>query len=192
MFGWFKKKDETGVYTTNEKRIFKYWNGERNVKADPLVIFKRYNEKRLELSRDLILAKSIHSDADKGHTAAINKIRTFFDIKPPDNILEPWASKTLGEDQLMVLLVDFLKFIEDLKKNSSESQTISNIMGDLRSSSENAQPTNNSVASGSTPDAWSINAPGSSPMVSESPSETMNPTATTGSQLPETKPPQNS
>jgi hypothetical protein len=180
MFGWLRKKTDFELYGPDEKKIFSYWNGERTVKADPLVLFKRYSEKRLELSRDLVLAKSMHSDADKGHSWAMSKIREVFAIKEPPNLLEPWKDQTLGEDELGNLLVKFLQYIDSLKKNSSDLPIQSNFMEDYKSSSNEDPPMNNSADSGSTPSGWSIGTPQPLPKVLESQPEVLNPASTTG------------
>src|SRR5438105_3218178 len=106
MFGWFKKRDNTAIYSPKDRLLFGYWNGNRFVDADPLVLFSRYLSVRPELAIDMKLANSDHKDAHQGHAKAVVKIRTIFDIAAPDNPIEP--KNTLSENEIESLLFTFL------------------------------------------------------------------------------------
>jgi hypothetical protein len=144
MFGWFKKAD---YYGDRQKKLFKYWNGSRVVKADPLVIYKKFLEVRPDLAVNIKLARSAHKDSNEGHDKAMAKIREVFQIPVPANELEPKG--TLTHSELSGLLDSFLTYIDKLKKNSRPLVTSSTNMV-TQPSSNDFQPTKNSVVSTST------------------------------------------
>lgn len=158
MFSWFKKKNKTidNIYSPKERCIYEYFDGQKQVKADPLVLYKRLQDCSTDLSVDMRLANSIHSDANKGHTNAIKKIQTIFSIKPFDE-------GGLSEMEAMSLLEHFLFFCDELKKKVSPSATSSTTSEASRTSSPTGRPTSTTSGFGSTANAAIFDKLGSSP-----------------------------
>jgi hypothetical protein len=133
------------IYKPKERFIFKYWNGQKVIYADPMILYKRVVEKWADLSVDLTLAHSNHSEAPKGHTLAIDKVRKIFNVDSPEDIE---VKRTLSDNECLQLLDNFLIFVGELKKNSSPSQTTSKPLEECKTISKEDLPTHSTSACG--------------------------------------------
>ncbi len=147
------------VYQPKERFIFKYFNGEKMVVADPLVLYKRIQGKATELSTDMSAASFPgYKKADDAYENLSNNLRTIFRIKPLE---EGGLTPTELED----LLNQFLEYSNWAKKKWNLipiSPTETSASTD--SSSADASATSNTTASGSTEKESKTDVPTSSPL----------------------------
>lgn len=147
MFRWFKSWFSRSampydVYRPKERMIYSFWNGEKIVTADPLVLYKRVMDCGPELAIDMKVSKSASKDATKAHGKAIDKIRNIFKIKEIEQ-------GGLTELEGMDLLDHFLTYCDVVKKNSSILPMQSTSTVDSPTTSQENPPTSNSSVSGS-------------------------------------------
>jgi hypothetical protein len=106
------------VYQPEERLIFHYYSGEYKgiVKADPMVLYKRFMSVRGDLQGDITVAFSPSKGAQAAHDGMIAKIRTLFDLVPYDQ-------GGLTEGEAYELLQYFWSWCDRVKKNSKSSPT---------------------------------------------------------------------
>ena len=150
---WKKNNEPADFYHPKERRIYSYHDGGKMVIVDPMLLYKKLMEVSADLSVDMKVANSQSKDARKAHDAMIKRLRDVFEIKS-------FAEGGLTEVETLDLMDHFLSYIDDVKKNSSTSQTSSKETPDLSNSSlaENP-PSPNSSGSGSTGIEQPIGAP---------------------------------
>lgn len=171
MFGWLGRlfrKTPKEVHPLETRLIYSYWDGtwvdgkKRIIKADPVELYKRITEVKMELGIAIKLSRSIHKDAPKGHTTLVEKIRTIFNIPPMKNGIE--CDNTLNDTEAAELLNDFMLFCNDIKKNwNPTSTTVKETSEATESTSDDIPPTENGSVSGSTEREESIEQPIPSP-----------------------------
>lgn len=113
MFGWFFKlfqKEDVDYYKPKERLLYKYFDGQKKVLADPMVLYRRMVEKGTELSLDMQVADSMSKDRFKARIAVIKKINDIFSIKGQNE-------GGLTEAESEGLLTHFINWCDDLKKN---------------------------------------------------------------------------
>lgn len=169
MFGWltkhFKKDDQVNydLYAPKERQIYRYWNGQSVILADPMLIWKRLTAVGPELSVHLKVAMSPMPDADKEHEHAARKIRGIFDLKP-------LAEGGLTEAEALELLDHFLAYCEQVKKNSKSVMTPSPSpaiwQGSTFPATPPSPPTSSTSDSGSTANGRNTASPQASPSAS--------------------------
>jgi hypothetical protein len=126
FFSWLyglltREEDRWDTYKPSQRAIFNYFNGERMVKADPLVLWKKVMDKAPDLDIDFKVSKSPSKNADQAHQNLIKNIRTMFNIKQLENGIEP--NDTLTDNECIDLVNKFLTYCGWVKKNSSNSAT---------------------------------------------------------------------
>ena len=112
---WAKRsssEDRFGLYHPREREIYEYFDGDKLVKADPMVIYKRIMARGQEISVDITVARSPMKGADKAHDSLIKKIREVFNVKP-------LSEGGLTEQETMDLFDDFLVYVDAIKKNTT-------------------------------------------------------------------------
>ena len=178
MFGWFKKNSKKDVqqqtppenydlYEPKEKEVFRFYNGEKMVRADPLVLYKRLMDKGPELHIDLKVSVSASKDAEVAHKALDRKIREVFNLSPLVDGID--ATNTLTETQTVELLTAFITYCGFQKKNMNTSAILpAGTSHPTPPSSGENQPTESSLGSGSAEEGNSIEEP--IPLASEPPS----------------------
>ena len=111
------------LFKPDERLIFSFWDGEKTVNADPMVLNRRLMNKWAELTVDINIATSTllqHKEVDKARNNIVKASREIFNLKsPPDNSLD--CSGMLTEVEAMDLLNRFREYVGDVKKNSSTS-----------------------------------------------------------------------
>ena len=110
-------------------------------------LFRRFCEKWPELSIDINLATSPHSEAPKGFKLAVAKIREIFDLKPLNGID---CTGTLTDAECAIELDKFLLWCDVLKKNLRTSQTLLQPTEEQKFTSEENQTTPSTSDCGST------------------------------------------
>lgn len=150
MFTWLKnlfaRKNGTEVYAPDERLIYRYFNGEKVIAADPLVLFKRMKDVFTDLMVDMQVANSESKDADLCHAKAIAKIRGIFSINPLDE-----NGVGLTDTEALDLFEHFYDWIDGLKKNSRMTATSTTEAFPASKTPSAAEPTiPNGSASGST------------------------------------------
>lgn len=168
MFSWFKKKNKIektetfDVYKPNERMIYVYWDGEKEIKSDPLTLYKRVMDSGPEMSVNLKVSSSPSKDASVHHDCLVKKVREIFKLKSLDD-------GGLTEMEAIGLLDHFLSYCAAIKKNSSQSAMLSNPTVDSTNSSPENQPISNSSDSGYVNNEVSTEKQEQSPMEQESP-----------------------
>lgn len=115
MKAWFVK-ESTELYTPKERQIYKYWNGTRDVYADPMALYRRFMDIKGDLSVDISVANSELKDAPKAYDSMVNRIRKIFSLAPLEDGLE--ATKTLTDEEAMAEFDKFMDYCEGtVKKN---------------------------------------------------------------------------
>lgn len=176
LLNWLLRRTEEDIYRAKERLIYQYWDGERIIKADPQVLFKRIMEHGPELSIDLKVGRSTLKGAKESHDRALQTIRTAFEIKAPDPSKPLDCSNVLTELEVERTLDDFLSWVDKLKKKLPTTPTpVEAALPNTESSSAASPPTANGLASGSTATAVSTEQPTPSPLEQESLSEPSTP-----------------
>jgi hypothetical protein len=187
MFGWLKKllgfsseeEEPSDLYRPGERTIYRYFDGEREVVADPLPLYKRVMDVGPELDVDIRVARSPMRGNKEAFDSALRKIRVIFDLKPFRDAGEGKV-EGLTELEAFALLDHFMRYSNSVKKNMNHSQiSAEETSVPSEPSSAGSPPTSSSSASGSTGGAPSTASPEPSPTGSESPSETSPPSLTT-------------
>ena len=173
MFAWLKSlftaKDPLEIYQPSERLIYKYFNGESLVLADPLQLYKKVMHCGAELSVDLKVSASQSKAAAQGHDKAVAKIRDVFGLKPFDQ-------GGLSELECLDLLDHFLYFCDHIKKKSNPLRTMSTPSVGLNGTSETAPITPSTSDSGSAEKEPSTEKPEPSVMEPPLPSAPLTPT----------------
>lgn len=166
IWKWLSKPRTLDVYAPRERLIWSYFDGIRQVRADPLVLWKRLMDQGPELSIDIKVAGSASKDAGKASDAVTRKIRDIFSLQPLKNGLE--VEGTLTDAECCDLLDTFMEWCESIKKKSRPSVTSSRPTEDSTSSSAEGPTTEPSSGSGSTGSGPSSEDQGQSRTVSPS------------------------
>lgn len=118
---WFKKNesDTVGIFRLRDRKIYTYFDGQKDVQADPMILYKGLMANGPELAAELKLALSAMAGkaATEAHDSAIAQIRQVFNIKP-------LAESGLTEGETLDLMSSFWEYMETLKKNTSPSATL--------------------------------------------------------------------
>ena len=170
MFGWAKRlfsrkpAEDFAVYNPAERVIYSYFDGEKVVKADPMVLYRNLHDIGAVLDMDMKGARSQSSRAGEYHAEMIRKMRGIFAVKP----LEQGG---LTESETENLFWHFFEFCETVKKNSRSIRTNATEASSPTPASPGESPaTGPSSASTSTAEGPSTEGPSPSPSVPESPS----------------------
>ena len=140
--GLFSKRDDYSVYSPKERIIYEYFDGEKTIKADPIVLYKRVMEKRADILIDTKVANSASKDASKAHNNLMDNLRWVFSVKKIED-------SGLTDPEVGNLFDHFMIYCDRVKKNSSPSPISSNSSEVLHCSSEGDQHILSSSVSGS-------------------------------------------
>ena len=178
MFSWlvslFKRKPtlkEMSLYTEEERLIYSYWNGEKIVKADPMVLYKKLVTIGPDLEADMLGARSKSKKAMEYHDGVIKKLRNLFGVKS-------FEEGGLTEQETLSLYDHFQDYVGVIKKNGNPSatsqeetspDTSASTPPSTEGSSTPSPPTPSSSDSGSTEKESSTNSPKQSTSVPETP-----------------------
>ncbi len=169
--GWFGKRTPLkqdgyayDLYTLEERRIYRYYDGEKLVSADPMALHKRVMDVGPELSVDMKVANSPMKGAKEAHEKMLSKIRVIFSVKR-------FEEGGLTELETIDLLDHFLNY-EDIQKKITQPYPTSptDPSPSSASSSVESPPTASATASGSTKEESSTSESPSSPTEPVSPS----------------------
>ncbi len=123
MFSWlnklFAKQDTLGAssgWAPKHRTIYEYFDGEKQVKADPIVVFKRIMSVAPELSNSITVSVSPSKDAATAHDDALVHVRKVFGIKA-------FSDGGLTDVESFELLDDFMAWCDRLKKNTRTGPT---------------------------------------------------------------------
>lgn len=161
MFGFLRglwgKAPGSDFYRPRERTIYRYWDGQRNVAADPMTLYRKVMEVGPELKIDLTVADSPSKDAGEAHMRAVDKLKAIFSVKG-------LAEGGLTEAEMLDLLDHFMSFCEALKKNSRTPPTCAGATpGTTGASSGGGCPTPSTSACGSTASGPATAPPAPSP-----------------------------
>lgn len=176
MFGWLRswlaswllKRDdedmEWDLYKPKERKVYRFFDGEKEILADPMLLYKRFMDVAPEMRISWKVARSPSKDATKAHNDLIGNIRRIFELKP-------LAEGGLSEPEVEDLLDHFLIYVERIKKNSRPSATSPAATSpSTEPSLDDASNTPNGSGTGSTESECKKEPPGQSPTESLSPS----------------------
>ena len=119
FWNWIKSffKKSTEIYAPKERLIYKYWNGEKIVSVDPMVIAEKIDQHSITLTVDAKVAFSMSPDAPKAYQSMLNAIREIFGVKEFQE-----GKGGLTRLETMGLIDQFNTWVEELKKNSPLGQ----------------------------------------------------------------------
>lgn len=182
---WFASDQERyDIYKPQERLIFSYWNGAKQIEADPMVLYKRVSAKGgdIETVQKIATSTLIKQEiAIKAHDDLVRYIREIFALpKPAGDGID--CTGCLTEPQCIDLLDAFYIFTGAQKKSTSQTQiSAKETSAPTPNLSGDGQPTTNTLDSGSTANEPVSESPPSSNSVSSSPSVSPIPdSATTG------------
>jgi hypothetical protein len=172
MFDWLWKllgkragEDmEWDQYKPKDRKIYRYFDGTKEVAGDPMVLYKRFMDVAPEMRVYWKVSRSPSKYATKAHCDLIVKIRQVFEIKT-------LAEGGLSEPECEDLLDHFLIYVELVKKNSGmQAISVSETSRATPPSSAENPATPNGSASGSTAEEPKTESPGASPTAASLPS----------------------
>ena len=146
---WTPTESRWDVYKPRQRLIWSYYNGERLVQADPLVLWKQIMAVAPALDIDFKVSQSVSRNAETAHKALVQRIRDIFHIKSLENDFE--VVNTLTDAECIDLLNKFLSYCGWVKKNSSNSVTTATATSpptDSPTSAGESPPTSNTSVSG--------------------------------------------
>lgn len=136
MFGWIKDLfTRRGLgedwFRPEERRIYKFFDGEKLRIVDPKPYAARINAKKAEISADYKVAtmEVANEFVPKAEEQFYKNVRLVFDLPPlgPGGAVEYEKDgkvvKTLTEGECLDLFENFITYVEGLKKNSRTSST---------------------------------------------------------------------
>lgn len=163
MWGWLKAwfvKERLGVYAPKERLIYRYFDGSKEVAADPADLYRKLMDVGPELSADVAVASSPSKAAREATGKAIEKVRGIFGLQP--------FPEGLGEAEAYELLDHFVGYCTSVKKNLAR---LPMYLRNTPASSPAGPDTSSSSASGSTVNDPSTAAPVPLPTASGLPSD---------------------
>lgn len=176
MFGWLRRfwgGDPPDVYRVRERQIYRYFDGQKEVAADPLVLYKRVMDVRPALAVDIKVARAGMMGSKEAHEAVLGYVRQVFNLKP-------LADGGLTEAEALGLLDHFLAYVDGVKKNTRPSATSAAETSEASpSSSGEGPPTPSTSDSGATASGPSTGTPGPPPSGPAPPSGWLPPDSTT-------------
>lgn len=151
------QSDDHALYKPKQRLIYRYFDGEKVVKVDPMAVYRKVMDVGPELDADIALWNSPSNAAVKGLDGIIDKVRKIFDLKP-------FEQGGLTDVEASQLLDHFLVYVGWSKKNTVTSPNSSSPTPDSPpSTSPDAQPTDNISDSGSADDGGTTEPPEPSP-----------------------------
>lgn len=157
LFGWLSGGGRGDLYHPRDRLIYRYFDGQREVAADPMVLYKLLMDVGPEIGIDMKVAASPSKDAGKAHDKMVQKIRGAFGVLP-------LKDGGLTDLESVELLQHFLVFVDAIKKNSSPLPTSpGETPAPSAPSSVAGPPTPSSSGSGSTGGGSSTVGPPPSP-----------------------------
>lgn len=158
----FRRREPLDVYSPRERFIYRYFDGQKEVLADPLLLYRKVMDVWPELSTMVQVAKSRSKDAKAADADMLRTIRELFGIHD----LEHGGLTYL---ETIDLLDHFMTFATTVKKNMSTPPSTSTPTETPAPSSGDAQATKPSSGSGSTGETSFSGEPAASPTASVSP-----------------------
>ena len=143
MLNWLRKR-----IIDNQRRLFVFWDGQKSVRVDPMVIFRRMGE-HPDFDPKNDFERLRHPDTPKrleanGHLAGI--VRDLFDLPVFD------GAAGLTEQELLAVLYRFNAEMAAVKKNTNPPRESSQSMeSPVQSDSPLPSSTSDSSGSGLTP-----------------------------------------
>lgn len=169
-----KPEPISDLFQPEQRLIYSYFNGQKVVSVDPLVLYRKTLEQGPSLSIDFKVANSPSKDAAKAYTSLMIHLRRIFDVAE-------YQQGGLTETEMMQLLEHFLRYCNSIKKNWSPLPTSATAtLAPSASSTVDDPATPNSLDSGSTDVASCTNVPEPSPSELELPSDPSTPDSNTG------------
>lgn len=145
----FGSSDSNVYFKPKERLIYKYWDGKKDVLADPMVLFRKLLDVLPEMDANRKLASSEHSQSRKGHNEMIRQMRGIFSV-------QSYEEGGLTESETMDLLDHFVDYCNNVKKNSRTSMMSSKTLEDSTNSLVEESPIASSLGSGLTEEKASI------------------------------------
>lgn len=162
MFGFIKKlfrREADGRFDTfslRERAIYKYFDGQKTVSADPLVLYQKMMDVGPTLSIDISVSQSPSKDAPAAHKRVVEKVRGIFNISPLDK-------GGLTEIETAELLNHFLGYCGSIGAQKKMIQTSQKgTSPSTESTSGGESPTQNISDSGSIESDTATESPASS------------------------------
>ena len=110
------------MFTKDEVKIFKYWDGEKYRCVDPIEI--QINLEGHEFGENLEeLFKAVQAGDVKALKDVIDIGRVMFDLKEMEYDEENDKTTGTSSQGVISIMVDFISYMDDLKKNIDDMQT---------------------------------------------------------------------
>src|SRR4051812_25710035 len=114
------------MFSVKEKRIYKYFNGERDVRGDPMAILLRLSTcPDVNFEADLKVFSIIETKPREGaeaYSRLVQADRHAFKIKPGNDDADA-PEDSLPDLEVLELTQRFLAWVGGVKKNTSDSPT---------------------------------------------------------------------
>lgn len=175
---WFAKKEEEDAefgYVPERRVIYPYFDGKATVRADPIVLYRKYSKVKTVLHADAAVAQSPSKAREEKYLSTLVLIRDIFGVKELDQ------EGGLTEQETVDLLNDYLGFMELLKKSTRTPPTSPAGTSPATPPAAATPPTVPSSASGSTASGPCTEPPTPSASASPSPTPASAPDSSTGS-----------
>lgn len=109
-----------GRFQQRRRLIFKYWDGRRTRYADPIVLLRNLEDHpEFNIDVDPTLALSSVGDREAGERT-VSAVRAAFGIFP---FVDVHSFDGLTELECVALYVEFMEYLDALKKNGSRPPT---------------------------------------------------------------------
>lgn len=115
--------DDDEIYKPKDRLIFKYFDGEKIVSADPMVVYRRMIDVSIDLNADITIATSPSKAAPEAYQKMVEKLRKIFQVKP----LELGG---LTENETFLVYINFSNFCDFVKKNSKNVQILQEVISE--------------------------------------------------------------
>lgn len=157
------------LYKPSERMIYRYFDGQKNVEVDPMIIFRAVSDHKHELSVDMKVSSLPMKGNIEAYQTLLNTIRKIFNVKPH-------AEGGLTEIETVALLDHWLVYEDTQKKITNPLPTTpEEIYASSSPCSEGSHVMSNTSELNSTATASSTSEPVKSPTEPALPSETSTP-----------------
>jgi len=107
------------MFSKEERLIFRYHNGSKQIAADPLVIQRKIlSQKNIDLDSEFRIAVSDTKESLDAISRVVGVIRSAFGVKE----LDPETEEGLTDTECLQLMASYAEFLNELKKKASLSQ----------------------------------------------------------------------
>lgn len=108
------------MFTKKERSIYKYYNGEKMIGCDPMLVQMRL-AKYTDWQNDIQLLKMANQESLGAYDRLTSAAREAFNVKAFKEVED--VQTGLLDQEVMELMVDFVNFVAETKKKLEEMQS---------------------------------------------------------------------